>query len=152
MIWKTDFRAPPPNWTAIDAVIIGSLEAAALSTEQHEWLRDFVDRRGGCLLLLAGRDGMGDGGWGRVPVGALLPACCRAARHQLWRARSQVRLTTYGAESPVGPSWMPTQRRMLRMGHAAGAGRFPDRWVALRPGAIVLLEARGRASAPTRCW
>ena len=30
-----------------DAVIIGSIEAAALSTEQHEWLQDFVDRRGG---------------------------------------------------------------------------------------------------------
>jgi uncharacterized membrane protein len=117
-----------------DAVIIGSLEAAALSTEQHEWLRDFVDKRGGSVLLLAGRDGMGDGGWGRVPLGPLLPAVLPRGADASYGARSSaVRLTTYG--------------------QAAAIGSLDTRWAALppladfqsigrlRPGAIVLLEA-----------
>ena len=87
---------------AYDAVILGSLEAAALSTEQHEWLKEFVDRRGGSVLLLAGRDGLGDGGWGRVPLAQLLPAVLPGGADELWRARSRVRLTSYGRASAVG--------------------------------------------------
>lgn len=124
-----------------DAVIIGSLEAAALSTEQHEWLRDFVDRRGGSLLMLAGRDGMGDGGWGRVPVGPLLPAVLPKGATAGYGARaSQVRLTTYGASSAIGqldadPAKNGKQWSTLPpLADYQTVGR-------LRPGAIVLLEA-----------
>lgn len=58
---------------AYDAVIIGSLEAAELSTEQQANLRDFVAVRGGSLLMIGGRDGLGDGGWGRSLVSDALP-------------------------------------------------------------------------------
>ena len=109
-----------------DAVIIGSLEAAALSTEQHEWLRDFVDKRGGSLLMLAGRDGLGDGGWGRVPVGPLLPSVLPKGATPSYGARaSQVRLTTYGAASRGGPAGCRRNEECGAMGHHAGACRFP---------------------------
>src|SRR5690606_6505810 len=71
---ENGFPATKEELFAYDAVIIGSLEAAELSNDQHDWLRDFVDQRGGSLLMLAGRDGLGDGGWSRVPIAPLLPA------------------------------------------------------------------------------
>ncbi len=59
---------------AYDAIIIGSYEAAALIPEQLEMIRDFVSRRGGSLLMLGGRRGLADGGWGLTPVAEVLPA------------------------------------------------------------------------------
>lgn len=56
-----------------EAVIIGSLEAAELSTAQQSALRDFVGVRGGSLLMLGGRNGLADGGWGRSVTAAALP-------------------------------------------------------------------------------
>jgi len=58
---------------AYDAVIIGSYEAASLSNEQHKLLQEFVDRRGGSLLLLAGRNGLSAGGWSDAPIAQTLP-------------------------------------------------------------------------------
>ena len=143
-----------------DAVIIGSLEAAALSTEQHEWLRDFVDRRGGSLLMLAGRDGLGDGGWGRVPVGPLLPSVLPRGATPSYGARaSQVRLTTYGAASAVGQLDADATKNAGAMGHHAGAGGFPvpgspaarcDR-VAGSPGRGSRRPAAGDAALWSRC-
>jgi uncharacterized membrane protein len=56
-----------------DALIIGSYEAAALSDSQHEMIREFVSRRGGSLLMLGGRRGLADGGWGATSVAEILP-------------------------------------------------------------------------------
>jgi uncharacterized membrane protein len=124
-----------------DAVIIGSLEAAALSTEQHEWLRDFVDRRGGSLLMLAGRDGLGDGGWGRVPVGALLPSVLPRGATPSYGARaSRVRLTTYGAASAVGQLDFDATKNVAQWATMPALADFQSLG-RLRPGAIVLLEA-----------
>lgn len=57
-----------------DALIIGGFEAAALSPEQHDMIREFVSRRGGTLLMLGGRRGLADGGWGATSVAEVLPA------------------------------------------------------------------------------
>jgi uncharacterized membrane protein len=57
-----------------DALIIGSFEAAALTSEQQDMIRDFVSRRGGSLLMLGGRRGLADGGWGVTSVADALPA------------------------------------------------------------------------------
>jgi len=59
---------------AYDALIIGSLEAAYLSPEQQRNIQDFVRVRGGTLLMLAGKNGLADGGWARSPVAQALPA------------------------------------------------------------------------------
>jgi len=57
-----------------DALIIGSVEAAFLSTEQQQLIRDFVSERGGSLLMLAGPSGLGNGGWGQSALADALPA------------------------------------------------------------------------------
>ncbi len=56
-----------------DAVMIGSFEAAALTPAQHDMIREFVSRRGGSLLMLGGRRGITDGGWGPTSVAEVLP-------------------------------------------------------------------------------
>jgi len=56
-----------------DALIVGSYEAAALSESQHDMIREFVSRRGGSLLMLGGRRGLADGGWGLTSVAEILP-------------------------------------------------------------------------------
>ena len=56
-----------------DALMIGSFEAAALTPAQHDMIREFVSRRGGSLLMLGGRRGLTDGGWGPTSVAEVLP-------------------------------------------------------------------------------
>ncbi|HEV7715482.1 MAG TPA: hypothetical protein VGO53_07790, partial [Steroidobacteraceae bacterium] len=85
-----------------DAVVIGSFEATALSAAQHQMLKDFVDRRGGGLLMLAGRDGLSDGGWGRAPVAQTLPAqLAEGTDKSFGQVVANAKLTVYGAESPI---------------------------------------------------
>lgn len=83
---------------AYDAIIIGSLEAAELSNEQQANLRDFVSERGGSLLMLAGRQGLGDGGWGRSALAAALPSKLTTSNsaRDYERVRVQVQPTTQG--------------------------------------------------------
>ncbi len=83
---------------AYDAVVIGSLEAAELSTEQQAFLRDFVSERGGSLLMLAGNQGLSDGGWGRSAVAAALPVKLNSSSNarDFERVRVSVRPTTQG--------------------------------------------------------
>jgi uncharacterized membrane protein len=125
---------------AYDAVIIGSLEAAALSTEQHEWLKEFVDRRGGSLLLLGGRDGMGDGGWGRVPVGQMLPAVLPGGGDRTYGTlNSHPQLTDYGRESAVGRFDADPAKNEKQWKELPALTDYQELGK-LRPGAVVLLE------------
>jgi len=85
-----------------DAVIIGSLEAAELTTLQQAALRDFVSERGGTLLMLSGRQGLADGGWGRSVVAAALPVVLnsRLSAVTYVRKRSQAMPTLAGLRTP----------------------------------------------------
>jgi uncharacterized membrane protein len=56
-----------------DGIMIGSFEAAALTPAQHDMIVEFVSRRGGSLLMLGGRRGLTDGGWGPTSVAEVLP-------------------------------------------------------------------------------
>ena len=48
---------------AYQGLIIGSVEAGYFTPAQQELIREFVDRRGGGLLLLGGQFALADGGW-----------------------------------------------------------------------------------------
>lgn len=54
-------------------LILGSVEAAAFSADQLQMIADFVDRRGGGLLMLGGPRSFGEGGYGGTPVADALP-------------------------------------------------------------------------------
>ena len=133
-----------------DAVILGSIEAAAFNAQQHEWLKAFVDRRGGSLLLLAGRDGMGDGGWGRVPLAQILPSRLPGGAQAGYGAfTSHARLTEYGRESAIGRLDADPVRNEKQWQELPALADF-QKIGALRPGAVVLLEAVSGKGASER--
>ena len=58
---------------AYRALILGSVEAGAFTGDQLQMIADFVDRRGGSLLMLGGARSLGEGGYGGTPVADVLP-------------------------------------------------------------------------------
>lgn len=135
---------------AYDAVIIGSLEAAQLTSAQQAALRDFVSVRGGSLLMLGGRQGLADGGWARSAVAAALPVTldARLTASTYQRDRLAVRPTRQGLRS----GWLALQHQDGSSVDADLDGSIAA-WLALpeladhqdigqvKPGASVLLES-----------
>jgi uncharacterized membrane protein len=136
-----------------DAVVIGSFEASALSSDQHEALKEFVDRRGGGLLMLAGRDGLSDGGWGLTPVAQTLPAQLAATQTKSFAlVTARAVLTEYGAESPItrfdddNAKNVKAWNELPPFGDLEPVGK-------LKPGAVVLLGAKaGNKEVPLLVW
>jgi uncharacterized membrane protein len=127
---------------AYDALIIGSYEAPALTPVQHELLKQFVDRRGGSILMLAGRSGLGDGGWGNAAIAQALPIHLPIKRsNDFVQATVKAQLTTYGVESTA------LRFDADREANAALWQSLPElanyqRVGKLKPGAVVLLESQ----------
>jgi uncharacterized membrane protein len=55
------------------AIILGSVEAGIFTGDQLQMIADFVDRRGGGLLMLGGARSFAEGGYGGTPVADALP-------------------------------------------------------------------------------
>jgi uncharacterized membrane protein len=58
---------------AYQGLIIGSVESGYFTPGQQELIKEFVDRRGGGLLLLGGQFALADGGWNASTIADLLP-------------------------------------------------------------------------------
>jgi uncharacterized membrane protein len=69
----TGFPKTREELFAYRGLILGSVEAAAFSGEQLQMIADFVDRRGGGLLMLGGARAFGEGGFAGTPVADALP-------------------------------------------------------------------------------
>ncbi len=67
------FPTRPEDLFVYQGLIIGSVEAGYFTPGQQELIRQFVDRRGGGLLLLGGQFALGDGGWNASNLTDLLP-------------------------------------------------------------------------------
>jgi len=67
------FPSRPEDLFAYQGLIIGSVEAGYFNPAQQELIREFVDRRGGGLLLLGGQFAMADGGWNASKLPELMP-------------------------------------------------------------------------------
>jgi uncharacterized membrane protein len=67
------FPSRPEDLFVYQGLIIGSVEAGYFSPGQQELIREFVDRRGGGLLLLGGQFALADGGWNASNLTDLLP-------------------------------------------------------------------------------
>src|SRR5580658_5503057 len=67
------FPARPEDLFVYQGLILGSVEAGYFTPGQQELIRQFVDRRGGGLLLLGGQFALADGGWNASNLTDLLP-------------------------------------------------------------------------------
>jgi uncharacterized membrane protein len=125
-----------------DGVMIGSFEAAALTPAQHDMIREFVSRRGGTLLMLGGRRGLTDGGWGPTSVAEVLPV-----RLPDLDGPSFIREPAKAMLAPAGATSAMTRLEADDEANKAAWEGLPDladfQTVGeLKPGAETLLEAR----------
>ena len=86
---------------AYQAVIIGSVEADYFTPAQRDLLTQFVDRRGGGLLLLGGRSALADGGWAASGLADLLPVVLPSRKGTFHRDNATVELTPAGMDSII---------------------------------------------------
>ena len=82
-------------------LILGSVEAASFTPEQLRMIADFVNKRGGGLLMLGGRRSFAEGGWGGTPVGDVLPVVLESANPKYFSELFQAHPTRAGATFPV---------------------------------------------------
>ena len=66
---------------SFDLIVMGDLRPEALSPEQHAMILEFIDKRGGGLVLIDGRQGHMEA-WGKTKTGALIPVA--------WKGKSEL--------------------------------------------------------------
>jgi len=93
------FPTKPEDLFAYQGLIIGGVEASYFTAPQQQAIRDFVDRRGGGLLFIAGRASLSDGGWQNSPMADLVPVRLPDGRGTFHRDFSNVSVTAQGAQS-----------------------------------------------------
>ncbi|HEX7136636.1 MAG TPA: glutamine amidotransferase, partial [Vicinamibacterales bacterium] len=82
------------------ALILGSVEAASFTPDQLRMIADFVNKRGGTLMMLGGRRSFAEGGWAGTPVGEVLPVTMEASNPK-FLSELAVKPTRAGATFPV---------------------------------------------------
>ncbi len=99
----TGFPATREELFGYRAIILGSVEASAFTPEQQRMLEDFVDVRGGGLLMLGGARSFAEGGWAGTPLADALPVVLdRASRGPEYPpAELVVRPTRAGLSHPA---------------------------------------------------
>ena len=130
-------------------LILGSVEAGIFSGDQLQMIADFVDRRGGGLLMLGGGRSFGEGGYGGTPVAEALPLAIdprTRASEPSGLARLKVAPTRAGqghAVTQIAPSENASVARWSALPPVTSINAL----LPTKPGATVLLEGtdeRGR--------
>jgi hypothetical protein len=123
-------------------LIIGSVEAGYFTPAQRDLIEQFVDRRGGGLLLLGGRFALADGGWGASSLADLLPALLPGRKGTFHRDPATVDLTPAGADSVICRLTEDPARNQARWKKLPYLEDYQDPGTP-KPGAAVLVEMSG---------
>ena len=132
------FPAKAEELFGYQGLIIGSVELNYFTPSQQQLIHDFVDRRGGGLLLLGGRASLSDGGWATSSLADLVPTRLPESKGTFHRDFTGQELTPAGAQSsicrldddPVRNAERWKKMPMMANYQEAGTGK---------PGATVLL-------------
>jgi uncharacterized membrane protein len=125
-------------------LILGSIEANAFSGDQLRMIADFVDRRGGGLIMLGGPRAFAEGGYAGTAVADVLPVVLD--RSQVQAKDTVTRLSSF-KPTRAGSATAVTQ---LGANEAASAERWStlpgvtavNRLETIKPGATVLLTGQ----------
>jgi len=150
---RDGFPSTAAELFAYDAVIIGSYESTTLNQEQHRLLKEFVDKRGGSLLMLAGRKGLSAGGWFNSPIAQTLPTHLPSKQGVTYVQRTgKAQPTLYGSEYAVTRLDVDPRRNAEAWKTLPPLADYQDLG-RTKPGAIVLLEAVGDTNRePLLVW
>ncbi len=136
---------------AYRGLILGSIEAGAFTGDQLRMISEFVDRRGGGLLVLGGPRSFSEGGYAGTPVADALPVVLeRVARTAgtLPVARLKVKPTRAGeghALTQIAPSETASLNRWNDLPWLTSVNPVKS----IKPGATVLLTGTdGRQTQP----
>jgi uncharacterized membrane protein len=130
------------------ALIIGSLEAAALTGDQLRMISEFVDKRGGGLLMLGGPRAFAEGGYVGTAVADVLPVVLDRGNVQPKGtvSRLSVKPTRAGMATAV-TQLAPTEAASMEKWNSLPGITAVNRISGVKPGATVLLtgtdESRG---------
>jgi uncharacterized membrane protein len=123
---------------AYRALVLGSVEASAFTADQLRMIAEFVDVRGGGLLLLGGHRAFAEGGYAGTPVEDVMPVTLGRAAGAL--ATLRVRPTRAGqahAVTQLGDTEQKSAERWTSMPALTSVNQID----AIKPGATVLLSA-----------
>ena len=82
---------------AYRGLVLGSVEASAFNADQLRMIAEFVDVRGGGLLLLGGARAFAEGGYAGTPLAEMMPVVLESRRRRV--------------HAPQGPSRRARDRR-----------------------------------------
>lgn len=125
-----------------DALFLGSMEATFFTFDQLKAVEQFVSRRGGTLLALAGPKAFNAGGYGNTPLADLLPIFLNGNQEkttdsQTFKAAPGDRGRDHPAARLVDQS-----DANAKAWEQMPAITLPEVITDLKPGASVILEAR----------
>ena len=104
-------------------LIIGSVEAGYFTPGQQQIIHEFVDRRGGGLLLLGGQFALADGGWNASNITDLLPTTLPTATGAFHREADPRNGTTH-TTAELAPAGVDSIITRLVDDPAANAARW----------------------------
>ena len=140
---------------AYRGIILGSIEAGAFTGDQLRMIAEFVDRRGGGLLMLGGPRSFSEGGYAGTPVADALPVVDRTGRaiaDDLPVSRLKVRPTRAGeahAVTQIAATEEASSERWNELPVLTSVNPLKT----LKPGATVLLSGTDEnAPRRSRCW
>jgi uncharacterized membrane protein len=137
---KDGFPTRVDDLFEFDGLIIGSSEAAYFTSTQQDMIHEFVDRRGGGLLFLGGRDSLADGGYAKSKFNDLLPVVLPDRKGTFVRAPANVELAAAGRESPITRLEEDPEKNVQRWKKLPYLMNFEDPGQP-KPGATVLVDA-----------
>jgi hypothetical protein len=136
------------------AIILGSVEASFFTHDQLQMLAEFVNVRGGGLLMLGGRRSFSEGGYAGTPVADVMPVVISGSAvpdSLTFFADLKVSLAPAGlshAVSQIGTSPAQSLARWPKLPAVTTVNRIRDK----KPGAVVLISGSvapgGRAGEP----
>jgi hypothetical protein len=136
------------------AIILGNIEASFFTHDQLAMLADFVNVRGGGLMLLGGRRSFGEGGYAGTPLADVMPVVISGdavADSLTFFADLKVSLTPAGASHAVAQVAATPALSMQRWKDLPSV-TTTNRIREVKPGAITLITgsvpAGGRAGEP----
>ena len=123
-----------------DGLILGSVDAPYFTANQQQMMKDFVDRHGGGLLFLGGRDSLSDGGYARSVLNDVLPVKLPDRKNTFIRDPANVELTAQGRDSLITRIEEDPQKNIERWKKLPYLMNFQDAGQP-KPGAVVLVDA-----------